>query len=279
MATLTAASDFPHKYVSNISVGDYVQSGTLHKKAIVTQSEMIEHSFYQGLNLCQAMYLHVMCHLRDANILVRFFFLWLVTVPWYFRSLLPVHSFSHNWKLYIKHKQQQEQQQQQHQTGVAAAEEEASSGTRCARKKVWTIDGEDMEVIMYKIKKAQYIFYKHFIFHGVNQSALISVDTTKEIPYSSSWRTFWILLNASYVMEFFLQTMVKRRVFDQSTMLFYNRFLMASSSLGAMVVLKYVKLWIVCLSVLLNFCHRHHDVSNAVGIALTNIVVDGVVNQ
>ena len=46
--TLTAAFDFRfHDRVRNVA------SGTLEKHATVTFSEMIEHSFYQGLNLAQ----------------------------------------------------------------------------------------------------------------------------------------------------------------------------------------------------------------------------------
>ena len=44
VTTLTASRDFPHRHVRN----NPGQSGTLHRKAMVTQSEMIEHSFYQG---------------------------------------------------------------------------------------------------------------------------------------------------------------------------------------------------------------------------------------
>ena len=49
-ATLTAARAFPHKTLVNAPG----QSGTLSEHAYVTQSEMIEHSFYQMLNLIQA---------------------------------------------------------------------------------------------------------------------------------------------------------------------------------------------------------------------------------
>ena len=48
ITTLTAASSFPHKHVHNRPG----ESGTLSKRAIVTQSEMVEHSFYQGVFAC-----------------------------------------------------------------------------------------------------------------------------------------------------------------------------------------------------------------------------------
>ena len=46
----TAARDFPLRTIRNAPG----QSGTLSEKAIVTQAEMIEHLFYQFLNLWQA---------------------------------------------------------------------------------------------------------------------------------------------------------------------------------------------------------------------------------
>eukprot|EP00980_Cylindrotheca_fusiformis_P023446 scaffold10490_cov129-Cylindrotheca_fusiformis.AAC.2 len=141
LATLTAARDFPHKLVSNASG----QSGTLNQTAIVTQDEMIEHSFYQLLNLLQAMYLHTLQYCYDhgakinngqnslmdgdgttrttISITTRLILLWLVTMPWLFRHMLPVHSFSHNWKVYLKQTKtkknetddlEKEQQQRQH---------------------------------------------------------------------------------------------------------------------------------------------------------------------
>lgn len=279
-ATLTAASNFPHKLVSNAELSGYVQSGTLHRAAIVTQAEMIEHAFYQGLNLLQAMYLHAMCnYVSDttsgdggdiANLVpLRLFLLWLVTAPWYFRSLLPVHSFSHNWKL---HREQHHEQQS------SALKREATISRRPGRSNNGnnhniSHDNEQLEVILYRVKKTQYLFYKHCILHGVNLTVVLHPAALDEIPYQSPWRTFWVLLNASYVMEFFLQTMVKRTVIDQSTMLWCQRVLMGASSLGAIVVLRYVPIWIFSLSLLLNFVHRGHDVANTMGIALLGLAL------
>ena len=50
--TLTASRDFPHKTIKNVA------SGTLDEHATVTYSEMIEHAFYQGMNLAQITFLH-----------------------------------------------------------------------------------------------------------------------------------------------------------------------------------------------------------------------------
>jgi len=81
MATLSAARDFPHKRVMNRPG----ESGTLSKSAIVTQDEMVEHSFYQGINLWQALYLHSMAwaenhwNLLGRNTQLRFIALGVVT--------------------------------------------------------------------------------------------------------------------------------------------------------------------------------------------------------
>ena len=289
IATLTASKAFPHKYVTNKQINEYKQSGTLHQKAIVTQSEMIEHSFYQLINLCQAMYLHTMWYIvhhqqNDATttensmilgmvvpattpiIIRRMVLLWLVTSPWYFRKLVPVHSFSHNWKLYNE-KQQEEEERQKKQLQSNNNGKTNINSSKIDEDTQHQQQKHQMEVIMYKIKKGQYIFYKHCILHGVNISVALNDESLQEIPYSKSWRTFWILLNSSYVMEFFLQTLVKRHIIQQSTMLLYNRILMLSSSLGAIVVLKYVPIYVVTISIVLNFVHRGHDIINTLLVA------------
>ncbi|KAG7354043.1 hypothetical protein IV203_003399 [Nitzschia inconspicua] len=285
LLTLTAARDFPHKYVANQSEGDYVQSGTLHQKAIVTQDEMIEHAFYQFLNLWQAMYLHTQYHCKERAsndhyyyngidiIWIQLALLWLVTAPWLFRGRVPVHSFSHNWKMY--------QQQKMGQTSLESSIRRTAATTATATDYALPSQPKrplllfSPEVIMYRIKKAQYIFYKHCILHGVNLAVVVVVviptsDVTalsSEIPYSFSWRIFWMLLNTSYVMEFFLQSLVKRRLLSHGSMLLLNQGLMTAATLGATVVLKYVPLWMVVVSIGLNFVHRHHDVVNTMGIA------------
>jgi hypothetical protein len=182
--------------------------------------------------------------------------LWLVTAPWLFRQKVPVHSFSHNWNK-VSHKRKQQQ--------ITTTPKEEG----------------DAEVLLYRIKKAQYLFYKHVILHGVNLSLAVSIPTTTTssaammmtIPYSTSWRVFWILLNTSYVMEFFLQTMVKRNVLRQSTMLRLQQGLMVAASLAAMVVFQHVHVWICGLSLVLNFVHRHHDVVNTMAIALLAMIL------
>lgn len=221
-ATLTAARDFPHAHVKNAPG----QSGTLEQRAIVTQSEMIEHSFYQGLNLAQALYLHCAGYFHWEEWYIRLAMLWLVTCPWLFRSCFPVHSFSNNWKF-------------------------------STNQNKWTV-----EMILYRIKKWQYVFYKHFVWTGVNVSVALNTNANDQnIVSTTSWRIFWLALNTSYVMEFFLQSLVKRGMLSQGGMLWMQRLLMTASSIAALVgVMPHLHLGVCVVSVLLNFYHRGHDV-------------------
>jgi hypothetical protein len=256
-ATLTAAKEFPHKHVRN-SKG---QSGTLHQKAIVTQSEMIEHAFYQGLNGIQAVYLHLVHYALPENanrVESKLLMLFMATSPWFFRQMLPVHSFSDNWRMY--------QREHQHRDAIGVS--------------LSSVRG-DVEIVLYKIKKWQYVFYKHVVLHGINLFVAVSdkLPVSTSPPYSLSWRVFWLLLNTSYVMEFFLQSLVKRRtIIRQSTMLGLQRWLMTCASVGAVVVLiqlgsspatdqPYLHSMLSLASVTLNFTNRHHDVLNTMIIA------------
>ena len=219
-ATLTAATEFPHKYVTNAPG----QSGTLAQRALVTQAEMVEHSFYQGLNLVQAIYLHFMAHIGDSSTKVeRFAGLFLVAAPWWIRqSHFPVQSFSQNWKLTPKAQQ------------------------------------TPNEIFLYRIKKWQYLFYKHCIFFGLNISMAV-----KPFVLDYSWCVFWIALHTSYVMEFFLQTLVKRHLLTQANMLSLQKLLMISSSLAAIVAIIGKVQWSLCIaSLVLNFVNRNFNVVN-----------------
>ena len=225
--TLTAARDFPHKYIRN-EVG---QSGTLAQKAIVTQAEMMEHAFYQGLNVCQVLYLQFLTgSTQDWPVSMRFVSLFVVSAPWYVRRQFPVHSFSNNWK------------HVHHSTTVA-------------------------ETIMYKVKKWQYVFYKHVILHGLNITVCVEPHRFREAN-QIQWQLFWICLNTAYVLEFFLQSLVKRKILAQSTMLCLNQWLMLVSSIAALHSVLQAVIWPICLaSVVLNFSNRHHDVMNTMAVA------------
>lgn len=261
ITTLSAASSFPHRHVINRSG----ESGTLSSMAMVTQSEMIEHSFYQGLNLWQAMYLHLItCRDHEHRLLNnsksassslfawRFLMLFAVTLPWAVRKRFPVNSFSANWRKNnenVKNKKKDDKNR-------------IKLGTEKESKSLWLINA------MYRFKKWQYIFYKHTILHGLNVSvAVVSSNRWQQgvaLTLTSQWRIFYLLLNTSYVMEFFLQSLVRRGVLAQRFMMALNVLLMTSSSLAAMDsnVLGQVRIEAALLSLLFNFSNRGHDILN-----------------
>ena len=256
ITTLSAASSFPHRHVTNRSG----ESGTLSSMAMVTKSEMIEHSFYQGLNLWQAMYLHLITWGYHEHRLLnssksttkslvawRFLMLFAVTLPWAVRKRFPVNSFSANWRNgNVKNNTDDKNR--------------IKLGTEKESKSLWLINA------MYRFKKWQYIFYKHTILHGLNVSVAISSTRRQQegLPLTSQWRIFYLLLNTSYVMEFFLQSLVRRGVLTQRFMMALNILLMASSSLAAMDsnVLGQVRIEAALLSLTLNFSNRGHDILN-----------------
>ena len=207
LLTISAAFDFQHKGIKNVA------SGTLDAHSTVTYDEMMEHSFYQGLNLLQIVYIHIVCFTVSGNhhdhitwavtqmdaigavtaagpyltpmqdnwgrieyiwrpavrvlrssyhstpglahllpglvsptptptpdsyytapgaLLFRVCVCYLLTVaPWLARSWFPVHPFSQNWTV---------------------TDPRSSPLVR----------------LLYRIKKYQYVFYKHFLLFGLN---------------------------------------------------------------------------------------------------------------
>jgi hypothetical protein len=109
------------------------------------------------------------------------------------------------------------------------------------------------------VKKFQYIFHKHFVLHGLNISVAfpkIHPSTnvaTPPLPLTHEWRVFWVALNTSYAMEFFMQSMVKRGLFSQ-------RFSMFMNGLGA--VFGKVRMEAAIISLLLNFISRRRVILN-----------------
>lgn len=253
LLTLTAALDFGNAHGS-VSNPPGVASGTLSDKATVSTGEMYEHLYYQLLNGAQAAYLHVS---RSAWAQVslgrRFALLAAVTAPWLVRGTFPVNSFSANYD----------------------PRRGATPST--------------LVNVLYRLKKYQYLLYKHFLLHGLNifvaasgalphatwghfrhalsraigigapesfgivstpsnggdagigGSAMCAEHALAQLdPSAPAWRSFWICLNASYVMEFFLQTLVKRGLLPQTTMLRLNQLLMAASTLAAIQVRFYI---------------------------------------
>ena len=269
--TLTAASDF--RYLSRAK---NVASGTLDEAATVTFSEMLEHSFYQMLNLAQVAFLHALPHAEGAlALLVSMVPGWvgddmvvpwwgghggvvafrgalalLVTAPWLARRLFPVNRFSDNYTTSLR-------------------------------------DPWALTSVMYRAKKYQYLLYKHCLLHGLNVSLAIDGDGSSSSSSSSSngssgggladsrhFRLYWTALNVSYVMEFFLQTLVKRKYMTQTMLIRLQVLLMLVASVAAFSVLRVVRPSVALLSLLLNMCHRGHDVANTV---VVGVVVGGLV--
>lgn len=178
--------------------------------------------------------------------------LFAVTLPWAVRKRFPVNSFSANWRKNnenVKNKKKDDKNR-------------IKLGTEKESKSLWLINA------MYRFKKWQYIFYKHTILHGLNVSvAVVSSNRWQQgvaLTLTSQWRIFYLLLNTSYVMEFFLQSLVRRGVLAQRFMMALNVLLMASSSLAAMDsnVLGQVRIEAALLSLLFNFSNRGHDILN-----------------
>ena len=178
LLALSASWAFNHRHIKNAA------SGTLDAHALVTNSEMIEHSFYQGLNMLQVVFLHTVDalpnHARLCGVLV-------VQAIWLFRHYFPVNRFSDNYK---QHDPQ----------------------------------SSDLIRLLYRVKKWQYLFLKHALVFGLNVGVALQVgDSESDVQGGGGFvcgrpfRVYWLLLNASFVFEFFMQTLVRRRFLTQST--------------------------------------------------------------
>ena len=224
LTTLTAAFDFKkgHARVKNYKTGG--ASGTLDDSATVKYSEMIEHSFYQLLNLVQVCFIHSFTFMGAEKNLTKSSCLAIVaTLPWVVRDRFPINPFSANYT-----------KGQNPRTLVA---------------------------VLYRIKKYQYIFYKHFLLHGLNVSIALSFSSIGQLLH---FRLYWWCLNVSYVMEFFLQTLVKKNYMGQTVMLTLQQVLMLASSIAAFQVLGHVYLLPVFLSLFLNLTRRKKEMSSFV---------------
>ncbi|KAJ8608906.1 hypothetical protein CTAYLR_005255 [Chrysophaeum taylorii] len=225
LLTATAASDFRHAHarVKNPA------SGTLDERAVVTVSEMVEHGFYQLLNLAQILYLHALP--ATPTPFRRFALACFVAAPWAARGRFPVNSFSDNY---------------------APGHGSPSPTIRH----------------LYRIKKAQYLLYKHCLLHGLNLSVLRRAPALDAVATSPTFRVYWIGLNIAYVQEFFLQTLVRRKYMRQGELVVLQVLLMAATTMAALRILAdAVDVFFAILSLTANFLRRHHDVSNTVALA------------
>lgn len=225
LLTLSAAFDFRHHHsrVKNVA------SGTMDEDATVTFDEMLEHAFYHWLNLFQIVFLHLVTAPPPGMPLLsrraRIALVVAATSPWLVRSWFPVNPFSANY-----------------------------DKQRTGRDPLTLI------AVLYRLKKYQYMVYKHFLLHGLNLTVAFRAPPVEPgapgLAEQPSFQLYWLALNTAYVMEFFLQTLVKRRFMRQSTMLALNQLLMAVSTLVAVQVLLAVDLRVAAASLALNMVHR-----------------------
>ena len=238
--TSSALSDFGrlHSRVRD-EMSDAKSSGVLHETKTVATSEMKEHLFYQRLNLVQILYLHFcdaweeddgLCIVAKATGLAL-----ATTLGWASRKRYPVNSFSKNY-----------------------------SGGGGKGENGGTFDS--LENFLYRAKKWQYVFYKTCLLHGLNVSAAIGFGRSRSDRSSTSgtfFQLYWLCLNASYVMEFFLQTLVKKKYGAQSNVLFMNQFLMLVSSFSALpIVMNRVHPIAFLAAFALNFLNRKKELTN-----------------
>lgn len=231
--TLSASWSFDHKHVENPA------SGTLDSHTLVTNNEMVEHAFYQALNLLQVLFLHALdgVPLPEALRLPSVLF---VQSIWLLRSRFPVNRFSDNYK---------------------QNDPQSSSVIR----------------LLYRLKKWQYVFLKHALIFGLNVGVALRRDyfNVGRFALSPSFRLYWLLLNASFVFEFFLQTLVRRHLLTHQDMLRLQMLQMLSASLAVIRVLGSVHIGAAAASVLLNFIHRKHDFMNSCGVVIVMLVIAG----
>ncbi|CAM9636101.1 unnamed protein product, partial [Heterosigma akashiwo] len=219
-------------------------TGTLDEEATVTFSEMLEHSFYQALNLARSATCTPFTASCSPAVARSYGYLgrggsrrcrprgsWWVRAGWpsWPPSLglappVPVNRFSDN------------------------------SG---AGPPSWT-------ALLYRVKKYQYVFYKHFLLHGLNASAALCGEGGAGLATSRVFQLYWVGLNTAYVMEFFLQSLVKRRHMGQRTMLLLNQTLMVASSVPALQVLRHCSLRLAAISLVLNFVNRKKEIQNMI---------------
>ena len=188
---------------------------------------MLEHCFYQLLNLAQILYLYGISTLEGMPLARAALALAMLT-PWLVRGAFPINAFSANYA----------------RPGVGGT-------TRLIR-------------FLYRMKKWQYLLYKHCLLHGLNVSVALDGRLPDGTPLVASgyFRSYWVCLNIAYVNEFFMQTLVRRRYMSQRWMLILQLTLMLVSTAAAVQVLQAVRPLPAALSFALNFARRGREVSN-----------------
>jgi hypothetical protein len=207
-------------------------SGTLDPHATVNRGEMIEHIFFQLVNMVQILYLHLACD--NPLWRERFGWCWLSSALWLIRGWFPLNSFSANY----------------------------SAGT---------IDPKSTAVtrLMYRMKKWQYVLLKHCLQFGLNLS--VALNGAPGLTQNVYFRLYWLLMSTSFVLEFFLQTLVKKKKLAQENLLRMQYILMSLATISSsVVVVGHVNLLLAALSLIFNFAHRKHDLLN------TSVIMAGM---
>ena len=131
--------------------------------------------------------------------------------------------------------------------------------------------------VLYRLKKYQYLFYKHALLHGLNATMGAAADGARDgLVYSDGFRLYWLCLNSAYVFEFYMQTLVKRQHLSQPAMLGLQQLLMAVSSVAAVrVLVDAVHVAPAALSLALNLLRRRRECSNMLGVLAVARLVSG----
>ena len=264
--TITAASDFgiPRARLRNRA------SGALDDDQTVTREEIVEHLFYQVLNVTQMVFLRIApivaaTHGRSGACAS----LALATAPWLFRSAFPTNRFSANYR---------------RREPLVADVADAGNALRMERSAGRTTNAVSSVRVrrLYRLKKAQYVFLKHVLQHGLNAGVVVAATRASSSSSSPSsladtlfFRAYWLTLNTAFVMEFFMQTLVKKNKLSQRTMLRANKTLMFTSSLAAAFVVAKASLVAAATSCALNVLSPARE-ARTVALALAAAVaVDG----
>ena len=263
--TITAASDFgiPRARLRNRA------SGALDDDQTVTREEIVEHLFYQVLNVTQMVFLRLApivaaTHGRSGACAS----LALATAPWLFRSAFPTNRFSANYR----------------RREPLVADVADAGNTMVPERSAGTTNAVSSSRVrrLYRLKKAQYVFLKHVLQHGLNAGVVVAATRASSSPSSPSsladtlfFRAYWLTLNTAFVMEFFMQTLVKKNKLSQRTMLRANKTLMFTSSLAAAFVVAKASLVAAATSCALNVLSPARE-ARTVALALAAAVaVDG----
>ena len=234
----------------------------------MTREEITEHLFYQILNVSQVVYLryvYVVGEVFGTKGVVAA--LLATSSVWLARSIFPTNRFSDNYNRRVL-------------ASRLSTSERHGNGTTNAT----SADLRAFTSFLYRLKKYQYVFLKHVLQHGLNigvamESVLRLTFTDSEMANAPAplvdcvqFRLYWLCVNSAFVFEFFMQTLVKKRMLKQRIMLGANVFLMLTSSMAVFFVLKQTHFPASIVSLALNFLKPGRELRNvlvALAVAVT----------